>query len=90
MDRQYQRTSKILIILSILFLILCVGLFYYAMSQVTEIGVGSFIGNGDVSTTLPGETEGILINSSWGPGLGFYLAVLSLIFIVFSSIRKKK
>ncbi len=83
------KTSKGLIVLSTILIIATLGLFYYALSLVTEIGVGSFMGSGEVMTTISGVSEGVLIDCSWGPGIGFYLAVISL-FLVFIPIILKK
>lgn len=52
-----KKTSKILSILSIIFLVLTLFLFYYVMSLLTEVGVGSFIGSGDLDVSLPGIAD---------------------------------
>jgi len=88
-----KRTTKILSILSIIFLILTLFLFYYVMSQITDIGVGNFIGNGDIEISLPGIAESKIISCNWGPGLGFYLGflalILSFILLFFDKIKSK-
>ena len=70
-------------------IIVSIALFYYAVSLLTELGVGSFMGSGEILTNIPGKVEGVSISSSWGPGVGFYLAILSLIIIILSAILKK-
>jgi hypothetical protein len=88
-----KRTSKIFSILSLIFLILTIFLFYYVMSIITEVGVGNFIGSGDLEVTLPGIAESQTINCNWGPGIGFYLGFLALIFsfilLFFDKIKAK-
>jgi len=78
------------LILSSVLIILSIGLFYYALSLVTELGVGSFMGSGKVLTTIPGVSEGVLVSCSWGPGIGFYLAILTLILLLISTFFKKQ
>ena len=59
------------------------------MGQITDVGVGSFIGSDDLETNLPGIAESEMLQSSWGPGIGFILAIISLI-IYFIIIFQKK
>jgi hypothetical protein len=59
------------------------------MGQITEVGVGSFIGSSDLETSLPGIAESKILPSSWGPGIGFYLGVLSVIILVLVSLFGK-
>jgi hypothetical protein len=68
---KFRKTTIVLSILSFLILVVILSVFFYAMSQITEIGVGSFSGSGDIKTTLIGSTDVINIPCSWGPGLGF-------------------
>jgi hypothetical protein len=70
-------------------ILVVLSIFFYAMSQITEIGIGSFIGNGDIETTLPGTAEVISIPCSWGPGLGFYLSIVAALCLVIVSSLKK-
>ncbi len=88
-QRRFPKTSFIITLISFILLIAVVGIFFYAMSQLTEIGVGSFIGSGDIDTTIPGEPENVLVNCSWGPALGFYLAILSFILLFITFFQKK-
>jgi len=88
-ENKLRKTSKILLALSAFLIIVSIALFYYAVSLLTELGVGSFMGSGEILTNIPGKVEGVSISSSWGPGVGFYLAILSLIIIILSAILKK-
>jgi hypothetical protein len=87
---KFRKTTIVLSILSFLILVVILSVFFYAMSQITEIGVGSFSGSGDIKTTLIGSTDVINIPCSWGPGLGFYLSITAAIFLVIVSFLKKK
>ena len=69
-------------ILSILLLIITISIFLYAMSMLTEVGVGSFMGSGDLDTSLPGLSESKVLPSQWGPGIGFFLGLISVIILV--------
>ncbi len=80
-----RKTTLIFSILAVIVILMILGVFYYAFSQVTQIGVGSFMGSGTLDVTLPGGTEQVKVPCSWGPGLGFCLiiaaAVLALLTI---------
>ncbi|EMR73985.1 hypothetical protein MBGDN05_00358 [Thermoplasmatales archaeon SCGC AB-539-N05] len=65
--------------------------FSYAMSEIASVGVGGFLGSGNLDITIPGEGTYENMFCSWGPGIGLYLYVLSAIitlFIVVQIIRK--
>lgn len=80
-----RKTTLIFSILSVIVILMILGVFYYAFSQVTQVGVGSFMGSGTLDVSLPGGTEQVKVPCSWGPGLGFCLiiaaAVLALLAI---------
>ena len=81
-QKRYPKISWILTIVIIIFLILTIALFYITMSEVTKIGIGDFSGSGDISISLAGESDQQSIPSSWGPGLGLYAAIISLLGVV--------
>jgi hypothetical protein len=82
------------LILSFFFLFSSLFIFSYAMSELTKIGVGSFLGNGTIDVTIIGQETQIAVPSTWGPGIGFYLCVASIILVVimifysFKTMRK--
>ena len=86
---RFSKTTVIISILSIILLIVTISIFFYAMSQLTEVGVGSFIGNGNVETTIPGVAESKILPCSWGPNIGFYLGIIAIVTLVISSIYHK-
>ena len=86
---RYKKTTALLSILSILLFIVTIFIFIYAMSMLTEVGLGSFIGSGDVETSLPGLSESKVLPSQWGPGIGFFLGLISVIILAIASIYGK-
>ena len=79
---KFRKTTALLSILSILLLIVTISIFLYAMSMLTEVGVGSFMGSGDLDTSLPGLSESKVLPSQWGPGIGLFLGLISVIILV--------
>jgi hypothetical protein len=57
------------------------------MSGLAEAGVGSFIGEGSLDIAIPGEETGVTIYSNWGPSIGFYVYVISIVILVFTVIK---
>lgn len=88
-----RRYSTILISASVLFLILVVGVYYYSMSKITEISLGSLQGKGILDVILPDETT-VYMTSSWGLGSGFYICIAAALtaFLggVIDYLRKRK
>jgi hypothetical protein len=89
LKNKFKKTNTVFSILNIILLILTITLFYYVMGQITEVGVGSFIGSGDLETNLPGIAESEILESSWGPGTGFILAIISLLFFILLFFQKR-
>ena len=86
---RFSKTTVIISVLSIILLIVTISIFYYAMSQLTEVGVGSFIGNGNIETTIPGVTESKVLPCSWGPNIGFYLGIITIFTLMINPIYHK-
>ena len=53
------------------------------MSQITEVGVGSFVGSSNLVIDIPGLAENEVVLCNWGPGIGFYLTFISFIILLF-------
>jgi hypothetical protein len=87
---KFRKTTIVLSILSFLMVVVVLSVFFYVMSQITDIGVGSFSGNGGIDTTLPGTADVVNIPCSWGPGLGFYLSITAALCLVIVTFLKKK
>jgi len=77
--KKYPKISLILSIVTLIFLILNVALFYITMSEVTKIGIGDFFGSGDVQISVPGESSQVTVTANWGAGFGVYALVIVLI-----------
>jgi len=88
--KTYKRLITIFRFLGIFFLLLVVIIFYYAMDQLTTVTVGSFMGSDSLETTIPGLQESVFLPSTWGPSLGLYLVILTLILLVVYSFFYKK
>ena len=77
--KKYKKLNLLFKSIIILMLLFPFILFYIAMSEVTNVGVGSFTGEGTLAVTLPGSNEINDINCNWGFGTGMYLIIISLI-----------
>ncbi|MEF8847677.1 MAG: hypothetical protein V5A68_00900 [Candidatus Thermoplasmatota archaeon] len=79
-------------IFSITLLILSLIVFYFVMSMVAEIGVGSFFGSGSIETNVPGIAESEVLKCNWGPGIGFYICIFSILILsllfLFPKVKK--
>ena len=84
-----RKTTITMSILSIVVLITMISIFIYTMSQLTEVGVGSFMGSGSLETTLPGIAESEILPCTWGPGIGFYLAIIAAVLLAVSLFKIK-
>lgn len=84
-----KKTTTLLSIFSFILLIMALSVFFYAMSQITDVGVGSFIGSGDLDTSFPGIAENKILPSNWSPGIGFYLGIIAVVILVIVSLQKK-
>ena len=64
-----------LLLLSILLLLGIIGIFSYGTNELAKLGIGGFIGNGNLGVSIPGE-DVIHVSSSWGPTYSFYLIII--------------
>ncbi len=87
-SNRFRKTSIALSIFCIVLMLIAVVLFYYGFSQLTNVGVGSFSGSGDLDISIP-ESQDKTINCIWGAGLGFYLAIIVTICLVIVLLRNK-
>jgi len=71
-------------ILAILIYIGSIVVFSYAMSELANETVGSFIGDGNLDVSIPGEKLYETISCSWGPSIGFYLLLCSIGVLIFA------
>lgn len=73
-----KRFYKLLIGMSVLFLILVSFIFFIGMSKIIEISLGSLLGEGMIQVSLPNE-EVVYMKATWGLSSGFYLCVIAAI-----------
>jgi hypothetical protein len=83
--RYYKRSLPLVVLLSaIIFLVGSIAMFSLAMSELANVTVGSFIGDGNLNIDIPGEKISETIFCSWGPNIGFYLILGSIIILMFA------
>jgi hypothetical protein len=61
-------------------------LFLYSMITFCNISVGSLYGSGLLDISISGEETYLSINSSWGPSIGFYFYLISVIVIILPNL----
>lgn len=77
------RIAKLVSILAMVLLIITNSIFYIGVSAISKLGIGSFFGNGPYEVTIPGEAVKVTTTASWGPTIGFYVCILSILAMVF-------
>ncbi|HVQ00725.1 MAG TPA: hypothetical protein VMT57_04350 [Candidatus Thermoplasmatota archaeon] len=85
---KFRKITILVWLLSIIVLLLTSILFYFAFSQLTQVGVGSFMGSGTLDITIPGVEAPVQVPCSWGPGLGFYLLIVALALVILTFFSK--
>jgi len=75
-----------LTILGIILLIITVGVFTYAFSELTEVGLGSLQGSGTLNVLKPGTNEYVDLSGNWGLSTGVYLVIAAIILVLIASI----
>lgn len=87
-----KRSSTILLILSLIILLISLISFFVGISALSEIGVGSFFGEGDINVRIPGEYASATTHGYWGPNISFYILISTSLIttsILFYRLRKK-
>jgi hypothetical protein len=79
-----KKSSFLTFILAILFFIGSNVVFFIAMSELGKVTVGNFMGSGNIDFSIPGENMYETIPSSWGPDIGFYLLLGSVVVLILS------
>jgi len=87
LSSMFFRTRKtklylLLLIFAMFMLISSILIFSIGMNELAEVGIGSFIGGGNLDVSIPGEEVAATMLCSWGPSVGFYLYVLSIVILV--------
>jgi hypothetical protein len=95
LSSMFFRTRKVklyflLLFFSIFMFTSSILIFSIGMNELAEAGIGSFIGDGNLDVSIPGEEAAVAILCSWGPSIGFYVYVLSIIIITLIIIYNVK
>ena len=82
----YFRKRRIKLYLLLLFFVLfmfasSILIFSIGMNELAEVGIGSFIGDGNLDVSIAGEEAAMTILCSWGPNVGFYLYLISIVIV---------
>jgi hypothetical protein len=88
-----KRVTMIVLTSALLLFVCSLVMFSVAMSTFAEVGVGSFLGEGTLTYSLPGEETNPSILCHWGPGSGYYLYILVVIILVSTlliTLKKRK
>jgi hypothetical protein len=82
-NRMNKKQWQSILLIGTLILLLCsLVLFIGAMSAFTEVGVGGLIGQGTLDVTIQGQDVIVPMLCQWGPGIGFWLYVLSSLILI--------
>ena len=73
-----KRLSFTSILFGIIIIAGSLGIFFYALSQLAQAGIGSFFGEGNIDISIAGEGMRASVFCNWGPSIGFYLCLLSM------------
>jgi hypothetical protein len=87
--KRLRKTTVIVSLLSLVVILLGLILFYYAFAQLTQVGVGSFMGSKTLDVTIPGQSIQTAVPCSWGPGIGFYSLIVSFILLLVTFFMKR-
>ncbi len=88
-EKKLRKTTITISVLSIIIIFLTVVVFYYALSQLTQVGVGSFMGSGTLDVSIPGQSVQTPVPCSWGPSISFYLSIISLVVLIVTFFIKQ-
>jgi len=80
-----KRFSLVLILASVLFLILVAAAFYFGMSKLTELSLGSMQGQGPLNVDIPTKNT-VSMNATWGLGTGFFLCIIAALIAFFGGL----
>ncbi len=78
-----KKKSLLFSLVCALFILICsLVLFSIAMSAFTDVGVGSFLGQGIIDVSVQVEGRATSVVCQWGPGFGFWLYGLSVVVLL--------
>jgi len=88
--RLKKKLASLFFIFGLLSFILSALIFTFSMSEFANVSTGSFIGIGDLDIRIPLENSYESISCIWGPDIGFYLLIVSIVLLLCFFILKGK
>jgi hypothetical protein len=85
-NKKRQQISKTL---TVFLLIGSLSIFIFAMNELCKVSVGSFIGEGYIETSVPGESNIYSISCNWGPSAGLYIYIVSILILSITFFMNK-
>jgi hypothetical protein len=76
-----KRLTLIVFIFALIIFISSILIYSYSMSEFAKTTVGGFFGSGPLEIVIPGEKMFVTMSCSWGPSIGFFLLLTSIIFL---------
>lgn len=80
--KRFRKTTIFVSILGLSLLFVTILVYYIALSQIAGVTTGVISGEGGFEISIPGSGLTEVVNSNWGPGIGFYLTITSFILLI--------
>jgi hypothetical protein len=80
------RIYKIGKILTLLSVIVSMGIFIYALNELSSVSIGGIMGSGYLDISVPGEDKIHSVLLNWGPGIGFYIYLIPVLILLIAFI----
>jgi hypothetical protein len=80
------RIYKIVKILILLSVIVSMGIFIFALNELSSVSIGGIMGSGYLDISVPGEDKIHPVLLNWGPGIGFYIYLIPVLILLFAFI----
>jgi len=77
-----KKLHKLSKIFTVLLFIGSISVFVVALNEVCKVSIGSIIGQGQLEVGAPGESQINLVSCNWGPDIGFYIYLSSIIVLI--------
>ena len=77
-------------LVSLIILLVSLILLTVALSELANIAVEGFIGEGKIETIIIGEGTSEMIPSTWGPDIGFFIYAFAIFLLFLTFLLKKR
>ena len=77
-----KKLSLALIFCSLIILVSSICIICYGLNELSNVGFGSLVGEDKINVLVPGDNSFYEVYRSWGPGLGFYICLFSVIIVL--------